>query len=163
MCNKKRQRDKSHSAKRQQMSGPELNTLRSPRFLHLFLIGRDGPYEGLPYELTVNGKSLSLEDTVTPPNGEIYHFLPDDFDKVTLRVWFDPSGVPDEFRLNIGDLPPADTEKGAIERLRNMGSGWVEGALQPVHVEEFQELHGLERTGKITRDDAADLEKLYGC
>ena len=149
-------------AKRQNFLGTELNTLRTPRYLHLILEGRDGVYKDRPYELWANGVQLAPDDARTKETGEIKQELPDDVDKVLLKVWFDWSGVPDEFELEVGDLPPASSEEGRNQRLRNLGSGWVEGALAPEHVDEFQELEGRDRNGKLGDGFAGDLEALYG-
>lgn len=133
-----------------------------PKRLQLVLVGRDGPYAEVPYELYADGRLLTASKKLTGKDGRIDEDI-GAAASVELHVWFDAFPHPEIYRLKVVDLPPVDTEEGLAIRLRNLGGGVPPGGKAgPEHVRRFQERWGLAVTGTIDETLRADLTRLYG-
>lgn len=118
--------------------------------------------KGVParFQLTLqeNGEARADVEYVLEIDGELHRGRTDDEGKIDHPL---PRGArrgklildeEEEYVLDFGDLDPVEEERGAIQRLDNLGYlGSSEGDTQAA-IRQFQEEYGLELTGDL--DDA---------
>jgi len=74
----------------------------------------------------------------TGADGKIQHDLPIEAQTASLTVFDDrPEGAQLKYRIQLAELPPADTVKGVKTRLQNLGYYWgvADDTLERVHAE----------------------------
>jgi hypothetical protein len=118
----------------------------------------------LDYTLTIDGtRTLSGK---TDGDGKLEQQISPTAKEVTIA--FNENDNPESYRLPLGAIMPVDVVKGTQQRLLNLGfdCGPVDGQWgrhSTAAMREYQELRGLNQTGR--RDDAsrADLKSTHGC
>lgn len=133
------------------------------RNITLYLDGRDGPYADVPFELAVDGLTLSAPGARTASDGKIAVDVPADSTTGELRVWFDAYPHPEIYPLVFKELVPASTRDGLADRVRALGvHPGPDGQLSEVHVRELERLLGLPETGALGGQWQATVASRHG-
>lgn len=128
-----------------------------PERLRLRLHDATGPRAHVPYQLTACGlvargqtDADGLLDTWIPPACP------------AARLVFGDGRV---LHLELGHLDPADTDRGARARLRNLGylRGVEDDRRAALALAAFQQTQGLESTGRLDDATCAALVEAHGC
>jgi type VI secretion system secreted protein VgrG len=147
-----------------QEQGDELKTKK----LALVLTDFDlAPYAGKKYLVVAGGKRVEGE---TDGSGKLEVDVPEDalVAEVTLWVGEYPTGDVRHWSVRLEDMPPANDNAGALQRLTNLGyhAGVVED--EPAEevlraaLEWFQQDQQIEITGVLDAATVAALEKAHG-
>jgi hypothetical protein len=137
--------------------------LQPPRRLTIYLTGRDGPYADVPFELAVEGCTVSAPGARTPPDGKIEYEVSCTSGKGELRVWFDNHSQPEIYPLVLKEWTPSAENAGLAERVRARGvHPGPNGKLSAPHVLELERLLGLPETGDLGGQWQAAVTSLHG-
>jgi hypothetical protein len=128
-----------------------------PEKLNLQFQTGSKPRAGVPYRLTIDGRS---KRGTLDGEGKLSEFLPPNAESGTLVL--EAPGGEEEYPLLLRHLDPADTVAGLQARLKNLGlyAGDIDGTLGPGTVtamQSFQRRNGLTET---TTPDAATRDAL---
>jgi hypothetical protein len=147
--------------KRQPNEGGESNRLFAPRRIHLKLVGQDGPWANLRYELWDGESKLGRDDARTSDEGVVFQLVGATVEKVTLKVWFYHHETPHEFILRVAPLPAIDTPEGLLHRLQNLGAGCTT-TVEAHHVILLQRAFGMTETGVADEAFKARVLEMHG-
>jgi hypothetical protein len=130
-----------------------------PARFAISLYDDDEPRAGVPYVLTIDGKSFEGE---TDSEGSLEHDIPPDAKTGTLVVDGD-----EEYELSLGKLDPVEEETGVKARLENLGfladAETQDQEELTAAIEAFQAEHELEATGKADDPTLQKLLEEHGC
>ena len=128
------------------------------------------PYANKTYHLFAEG--LRFEGK-TDGEGKLSHDIPKSTKQVVVRLWVNeyPAGQQQVYRIEVREVPPADSVAGAKQRLKNLG--FYQGRVNGVADEELEgavrafqkdhaESHGLEPTGELDDGTTGALEEVHG-
>lgn len=132
-----------------------------------FLDENHEPYDGRTYQLVAGGQRFrgELDD-----DGVLKADVPEEAETAEVMIWIDtfPEGRKRRYSFRIGEIPGADTPRGAKQRLKSLGyySGQVndiaDEALRRA-IKWFQDDYELDtRTGELDASTVGELQKLYG-
>ncbi|UQA57867.1 type VI secretion system tip protein TssI/VgrG [Polyangium aurulentum] len=132
-----------------------------------FLDDAHAPYDGRTYQLVAGGQRFRGE---LDENGVLKVDVPEDAETAAVTLWIDtfPEGRRRRYSFQIGTVPPATTPRGAKQRLKSVGyyAGDVDDAADESlrrALRWFQNDYDLDtKTGELTGETVAELEKLYG-
>lgn len=132
---------------------------RVPRVpIEVALRDRDGtPLSNLNYELWVGDEPIT---GTTDGNGAVRATIPATCADATLVLLGSDGELIQTLALTPGRLDPADTETGALSRLRNLG---YRDADDRAATAAFQRAEGLNETGELDDDTQAKLRERHGC
>ena len=134
-----------------------------PVRITIYLKGRDGPYADVPFELAVEGRTISAPGARTPPDGKIEYDIAAASASGELRVWFDRFQHPEIYLLTFMPAAPAASAAGLADRVRACGvHPGPGGKLDEAHVRELERLLGLPETGAPTGPWQAAVSRLHG-
>ncbi len=109
-----------------------------------------------------------LEGT-TSPEGRIEQWVSPALKEVTLTVWLDEAGFPEQVTwvLRVGHLEPVETLRGVQSRLVSLGyvlegEAGAPGPKTASAIRDVQVRSGLEPTGEIDGDTRSALLALHG-
>jgi hypothetical protein len=149
--------------------GASVDTSLKPEKISLRLAVYIDPDDKGPkgrWELKVEGVEDPLKSDL-PSDGTISVEIPAKANKAVLQLFLTGGNEPDEtYKLALGHLDPASTVSGAQERLRRLGyeCGEVDGILgvrTRSALLTFQEMNGLDATGKLDQPTANKLVDLF--
>lgn len=126
-----------------------------PARFRLQVMNADKPRPNLKYKLTIDGK-LELKGA-TDGDGVLDVPIPPDAHRGLLFIEEDGA----EYELRFGGLSPLAADSGVRHRLANLGYLRSEDAPDgdlPAAITMFQRKHGLEPTGVLDEDTAAELQ-----
>lgn len=128
------------------------------------------PYAGKTFHLRVEGQKFEGK---TDPDGTVSQDVPKGATQVTVTLWIDdyPTGSQKSYTLALGEVPGADTPKGAQQRLKHLGYFHGKPDDKPTPeamraIKWFQadhaESHGLTSSGELDGPTAGALKEVYG-
>lgn len=124
------------------------------------------PYANKQYRLVVDG---SVYEGKTGGDGLVEQKVPKEAESGQLTLWVDeyPTGRKRQYQLKFGEATPAETPKGALSRLKNLGyyfgvvgDEMTESAKDALR--EFQKDHTLEPNGKLDDATITKLKDAHG-
>ncbi|MEO5730558.1 MAG: peptidoglycan-binding domain-containing protein [Byssovorax sp.] len=123
------------------------------------------PLVGVRYQLSAGGISMS---GTTDDMGAVRAVVPPGTREATLEYWPLPEdeGPPEVLELEIGEIAPVSSLRGAQVRLEALGFDCGEEELLTETMSEalrgFQDLVGLPITGAMDTETLKMLDELYG-
>ncbi len=135
------------------------------------------PVVRIQHEFSVDGEPLADLEYRVYGMGEVFEDVSDEQGKIdvdvpihvpSVKVVFETGMV---YRLQVGHSDPANSETGAMQRLKQLGymSDWDHGSVEATErsyalaLEGFQRQHDLKPTGVLDEATIATLEKEFGC
>ena len=144
--------------------------LRKPKvkLVLKLLSDRDEVLAGAKCQLVIDGEAQSL---TSDGGGFIRVPIDPELMSAELYVWADDAGaeIPsDAFLLELGGLPPTDSDSGVQARLVNLGffCGEVDGEVgkrTQYAIKAFQLKKNLDITGDLDDQVRSQLEQAHGC
>lgn len=132
----------------------------TPALFRVVVCELDVPITGEAYELDVDG---TLFDGVTGDDGTVEHWISPLARRATLTLHARDL----RYEISLGALEPANSLRGAQQRLNNLGLGCGAedgdaGPLTRAALALFQARQGLERTGELDGKTVDALREAHG-